>query len=59
MPYFRLLLTRDSTETFKLIMDVVKQVIKAAQENLEGERQKQRGTPFMKYTNPDFRHSHF
>ena len=41
--YFRLLLTRESTETFRLIMEVVKQVIKAAQEKLEADRQKQKG----------------
>ena len=41
---FRLLLTRESTETFRLIMEVVKQVIKAAQEKLEADRQKQKGT---------------
>ena len=39
----RLLLTRESTECFRLIMDVVRQVIKAAQENIEAERQKQKG----------------
>lgn len=40
----RLLLTRESTECFRLIMDVVRQVIKAAEENIEAERQRQKGS---------------
>ena len=37
---FRLLLTRENKDCYLLIMDVVKQVIKAAQENIENERAK-------------------
>ena len=36
----RLLLTRDSAECFLLVMRVVSQVVKAAQENLQMEREK-------------------
>ena len=36
----RLLLTRDSTECFLLVMRVVSQVVKAAQENLQMEKEK-------------------
>ncbi len=39
----RLLLTRESSECFRLIMDVVRQVIKAAQENMEAERVRHKG----------------
>ncbi|KAK2175422.1 hypothetical protein NP493_734g02011 [Ridgeia piscesae] len=38
----RLLLTRDSTDCFLLILDVVRQVVKSAEENLEIERTKLR-----------------
>ena len=41
--YFRLLLTRESGDCFRLIMDVVRQVIKAAQENMEAERAREKG----------------
>ena len=39
----RLLLTRESPESQRLIFDVVRQVIKAAQENLEEEKAKEKG----------------
>jgi hypothetical protein len=34
----RLLLTRDSPDCFVLILDVVKQVVKSAQEHIDSER---------------------
>ena len=40
----RLLLTRETQECFNLIMDVMRQVIKAAKENIDKEREIQRGT---------------
>jgi hypothetical protein len=37
----RLFLTRDSPECFSLVMNVLSQVVKAAQENIQMQREKQ------------------